>query len=273
MKKILNKRILRIISLIVSIFLLYICGNKLLAGKSEIVFLNVGQGDASLIKLNNKTILIDGGPDNLVIRELGKYLPFYQRRLDYIILSHYHDDHITGLIEIIKRYQVGEIIYMKGSPSSNLLNTLLSAAKQKKIKVLALENSIKINLAAHCSLGLLNPLILNIKADPNNSLVTKLDCPPLSALFSGDNNFMVEAALLKTGQDWSAKVFKASHHGSKTANSEKFLKAIQPSLVVISVGALNKFGHPSPEILERLKKLKIHIKRTDKDGAVKILGP
>ena len=87
----------------------------------EIDFLNIGQGDASLIKLpNNRSILIDGGPDNLVIRRLGETLPFYQRKIDLIILSHPHDDHLLGLIEVIKRYKIGALIYMRQNEASAL---------------------------------------------------------------------------------------------------------------------------------------------------------
>jgi len=273
MRKKLFKLFLLIIGLI-SITLLYICIGHFGQLKPEIDFLDVGQGDSSLIKLaNNQIILIDGGPDNMVIRRLGETLPFYQRKIDTIIISHLHDDHITGLLEVIRRFKVGSIIYMKGAQSSPLLESLLSLAQKKNIKLMAIENEATLTYSGGCFLKLLNPLKLNIPPDPNNSLVTKLNCPLFSALFTGDDNFYVEKALLKTGQNWSANILKAAHHGSKTANSLIFLKAVKPSLFVISVGANNRFGHPNPEIIDRVEKLGIKIKRTDQDGTVRIHTP
>ena len=112
-----------------------------------------------------------------------------------------------------------------------------------------------------------------MKVDPNNSLTVKLNCAGAKFLFSGDNSATIEKALLKTGLDLRADVLKASHHGSNSANSEAFLRAVNPKLLVISVGADNKFGHPSPLVLERAASLNINVKRTDQDGSVKIFGP
>jgi len=252
------------------VILVYLPSNN---KRTEINFLDVGQGDSSLIKLrNNKIVLIDGGPDNLVLKRLGENLPFYERQIDFIILSHPHDDHIIGLLEIINRYKVGAIIYVGGENNPELLALLLQRAKDENIKLIDLKNELDINYFSGCFLHLLNPESLGIKEDDNNSIVTKLNCGQLSAIFSGDNNLAVEAALLKTKYDWSASILKASHHGSKTANSEVFLRAVKPGLLTISVGADNRFGHPNQEVLERVKNLQIHIKRTDKIGTIRVFG-
>lgn len=242
--------------------------------KTEVAFLDVGQGDASLIKLpNKKIVLIDGGPDNLILKRLGENLPFYHHRIDLIILSHPHDDHIIGLIEIVRRYKVGTIIYMKGDKPSELLRTLLQRAQDKGTNLLVLENEANIKYLSNCLLNILNPVSLGIKKDDNNSLVTRLDCLGFRALFTGDNSAKVETALLESGNDLSAGVFKASHHGSKSANSELFLKTVNPEFFIISVGAENRFGHPNQEILERVASLGIVIRRTDQAGTIKISGP
>lgn len=240
----------------------------------EIVILNVGQGDASLIKLpNHKNILIDGGPDNLVIRRLGESLPFYLRKIDLIVLSHPHDDHILGLIEVLKRYKVGSLIYMRQSEASELLDYLVEVAQQKNINIIELEDTASIKFSDDCNLKIINPEILGIKEDPNNSLVCRINCSGLSALFTGDNNIKVEEALLATHEDWSAQILKAAHHGSKTANSEAFLLAVNPQLFIISVGLLNSFGHPHLEVISRVLERGIKIKRTDKEGTIKIKAP
>lgn len=239
----------------------------------EIDFLDVGQGDASLIKLpNNKIILIDGGPDSLVLKRVGENLPFYQRKIDLIILSHPHDDHIIGLFEIIRRYKVDTIIYVAQENNPEILALFLQTAKNMHINLVDLKNEADIDYFSGCSLHLLNSESLKVKKDDNNSIVTKLDCNSLTALFSGDNNSTVEASLLKTKYDWSAKILKASHHGSKTANGELFLQAVKPDLLVISVGADNRFGHPNSEVLERAERSKIDIKRTDEMGTIKVFG-
>jgi competence protein ComEC len=240
--------------------------------KPEINFLDVGQGDAILIKTpNGQTILIDGGPDNKVLRRLGESLPFYRRQIDLVIFSHYHDDHVIGLIEILKRYRVQKIIYAaSGSEITATAAILLKKAELEKIPVITIDKQASLNLGDDCILDLLNPASLGIKVDPNNSLVVKLNCAGKKFLFSGDNSAIVEKALLNSGFDLAADVFKASHHGSNSANSEKFFRAVGPELLVIPVGADNKFGHPSPKILERAAALGINIKRTDKDGDIKI---
>ncbi len=242
------------------------CDNRL-----KISFLDVGQGDSVLIKTpGGQVILIDGGPDNKVLWELGESLPFYRRRIDFLVLSHYHDDHLVGLIEVIKRHRVGTLIYSGKDADSLLIAELLEVVSQNKVALRALDGQARLSFGVDCFLNLLNPDILGIKEDPNNSLVSRLDCNGRRLLSSGDNNEAVEKALLGSGWPLEADIFKASHHGSDTSNSLDFLERIDPRLVVIPVGRDNRFGHPSPGILERIEDFGIRIKRTDQDGRVVI---
>jgi competence protein ComEC len=176
-------------------------------------------------------------------------------------------------VEIIKRYQVGKIIYESGNPPTAILQILLATARKWNLPILVVLNTAQISLERNCALTLLNPHILKIKADENNSLVTKLDCAGQKFLFSGDNSSTVEKALLAAGWDVQATVLKASHHGSQTANSAAFLAAVQPKLLVISVGADNKFGHPSPSVLKRASDLNISVQRTDQAGNIRVFSP
>jgi competence protein ComEC len=236
----------------------------------EVIFFDVGQGDAALIKTpDRQTILIDGGPDNSVLRGLGKNLPFFRRRINTVIVSHYHDDHITGLIEVMDRYQVGKIIFPAESPTSEISAIFLSAAQDKKIPIIFLSASATLEFAADCQLFLLNPIALDVKTDDNNSLIARLDCRESRFLFTGDSNRKVEQALINSGLDLGADIIKASHHGSVTANSEAFLRAVAPRLLIISVGADNRFGHPSPVILDRAADLGIPVRRTDQEGEIR----
>lgn len=270
--KILKKR-LGLVVLVVTLFLLLALIFKLSgrSGKIEVIFLDVGQGDAALIKLpNNKKILIDGGPDNIILRRLGSNLSFFDRQIDLMVLSHAHDDHLLGLIEVINRYQVETIIYMKGVEESDLFKIWLAAAQKSGAEIISLESEARLEYFPACSLVFFNPLSWGAKVDSNNSLVTRLDCLSASALFMGDNSARVEDLMIKKGVALTAKILKAGHHGSKTANSQKFLEAVNPERLIISVGANNRFGHPSPEIIKILEKMGIKFNRTDYEGTIKI---
>ncbi|MFA5155108.1 MAG: MBL fold metallo-hydrolase [Patescibacteria group bacterium] len=239
----------------------------------EVDFLDIGQGDAALIKLpTGQLVIIDGGPDNLVLRRLGESLAFCQRRIDYVILSHYHEDHITGLIEILRRYKVRHLVYSVSTPTSPTLDTLLETARESRTELIALSNQAAVSYGPGCAMRLLNPDILGIKADNNNSLVVKITCAGRRFLFTGDNSTAVEKALANSGWDLEADVLKAAHHGSNSANSELFLAAVHPDVLVISVGAGNKFGHPSPRVLERATARGIEIRRIDQAGTLRILA-
>lgn len=238
---------------------------------SAIIFFNVGQGDAALINLaGGAKILIDGGPDNQVLLGLGKYLTFFQRRLDYIIFSHYHADHIVGLIEVLRRYQVGQLLYIPTSHDSAALNLLMTTAQERGVKIIPITSQGEISLGPDCFMMLLNPEALGIAADENNSLTVKLQCRGSSALFAGDSDVRAEKAILQTAWPVSAHVFKLSHHGSKTANSKEFLQAITPQVAISSAGLNNRFGHPHPEVLARLVELGIIVRRTDHEGDIRI---
>lgn len=199
-------------------------------------------------------------------------MPFYKRQIDSVILSHYHDDHIVGLVEVIKRYRVKKLIYAFGSMTSPALSELLSVAENKSLSVLALENQARLSYKNGCFLDLLNPLSLGIKADNNNSLVERLNCDNQTILFTGDNSSNVEKALVNSGWDLKATILKAAHHGSNSANSELFLRVVRPRWMIVSVGVDNKFRHPAPLVLERMVNLGILTARTDKLGTVRIFG-
>lgn len=242
--------------------------------RPEVVFLDVGQGDAILIKTPDKqVILIDGGPDNRVLRRLGENLPFYRRRIDLVIYSHYHDDHTIGLVEVVERYQVGKLLYADGGFNSNILKTLREAAGEREIPLVEILAEATIALGPDCSLNLLNPAALGVAREANNSVVAFLDCAGQRFLFSGDNDAQVEKALLASGRDLRADVMKASHHGSKTANTAAFLSAVAPRFFVIPVGLDNKFGHPHQEILDLVGEMEITIKRTDQERSIHISIP
>lgn len=240
----------------------------------KVVFLDVGQGDASLIKMpGGQTILIDGGPNNVVLNRLGKHMPFYRRTIDTLIISHWHDDHIIGFREILERYRVYSLIYMAGGERNELADDILKTAKRLGVKILALKNEQTLSYQNNCSLNLLSSLSLGVKENSNNSIIARLKCRGLSFLLSGDNELVVEKALLTSHRNIKVDIFKASHHGSKTSNSREFLEALKPKLVVIPVGADNKFNHPAATVLETMANLRLNVKRTDLESDVVIRRP
>ncbi len=258
--------------LLVLFFLIFILPNA--AGSLAVTFLDVGQGDSSLIKTpTGRIILIDGGPDNKILRRLGDFLPFYRRQLDYLIFSHSHDDHITGLIEIVRRYKVKHLIYAPSDYRSPVLEELLAVVKVRNIPTTILTSRRQLFFSAGCSLDLWNPQVLRIKKDENNSLIANLNCQGQKFLLAGDNSSQVEQTLSTSGLNLTANVLKASHHGSKSANSLRFLELVRPVWLVVSVGADNKFGHPDPDLLARAAKLGITVKRTDQAGSIQFIIP
>jgi len=236
----------------------------------EVSFFDVGQGDSSFIRANGTDILIDGGPDNTLLSRLGETLLYSDRSIDIIIISHFHDDHVTGLGELLNRYQVSNLIYLKDSKTNHALEYILERVNDENINIIALDGEKTINLGDDCYMKLLDPRILGIKEDDNNSIVSRLDCRGESFLFSGDNERVVEKALLQYDWGIEADTFKASHHGSRTSNSEAFLKKVNPKKVIISSGEGNKFNHPSEEVIERLNSLEIEIYRTDMQGSIRL---
>lgn len=269
-----NKLFFRLFFCVVIVLLFFVF---LFNGKTKknlrVSFFDVGQGDSALIQTpDGQIILIDGGPDNLTLRRLGEKLPFYQREIDLIIISHYHHDHITGLIEIMRRYRVKKIIYGPEIKDSYLFNILSLIAQENNSEFISVFKQAQIRLDEDCFIWFFNPLSLKIKPAENNSLITKLDCYQQKFLFSGDNESAVELALLTAGLNLQADIFKSSHHGSKTSNTLGFLKMINPSKIIISVGADNRFEHPSTEVLKNVNWLGIKVFRTDLMGTIDIFS-
>jgi len=261
-----------LISTLLIVFYLWLAGRLASPQPLEVIFCDVGQGDAALIKTPfGQIIVIDGGPDGSALKCLGENIPFWRRQIDFVILSHYHDDHVSGLPELARRYQINNFIYAPDDYYSAPRVELIKYLNRKKGRITELLARGAIDLGKDCRLEFLNPVSLLVSKNGNNSVVTRLQCLETAFLFSGDNEVGVENSLLASNFDFSADVFKASHHGSKTSNTKEFLLAGGFTELVISVGS-NKFGHPSPEVLERAQDLGLKIRRTDQEGTVKFIS-
>lgn len=236
----------------------------------KVIFLNVGQGDSTLIMQGDKQVLIDGGPDGQVLLEkLGKYVPFWDRKIELIITTHPDQDHIQGLTDVLEKYQVGSVIQNSSESDSQIFKKYKDLLAQKRIDIINAQPGAKAEIGNGAGIEILGPLVeKNDKKDTNvDSVVAKLTFGKNNFLFTGDAPIGEEGDLLKSAEDISANVLKISHHGSKYATSQEFLEKVKPKEAVISVGK-NNYGHPAPEVLDRLEKDKIKIIRTDESGDV-----
>ena len=237
----------------------------------EFYVFNIGQGDSILIRTPSRyNILIDGGPDNGVVYKLGKYLPFYDRQIDLMVLTHPHADHLVGLIEVLKRYQVKNIFLTGVAYDSADYQFWLSEIIAKNVKTEIINQPKRLALSDGVELIVLYPdenfFDQPVKNLNNSSVVIKLIYQNVSIMMPGD--LEIEESLVAKNFDLSAAILKAGHHGSANANGWEFLKAVNPDYAVISAGIDNKFGHPHQLTLERLKDLEIEILRTDWQGDI-----
>lgn len=191
---------------------------------------------------------------------MSRHLNFFDRTINYLLITHAHDDHFTGAIELIRRYKIKTLIINNYDAKDPSWNYLLKETDKHNIPIIKLSLETTQNINGVNVLYI--PPALNEKNTNNQSLLVKINYGLTSFLFTGDLEADAEKKLLQRNLDISAQVLKAGHHGSKTSSSEDFLLAVNPQAAIISVGK-NKFGHPSEITINRLKNLGISIYRTD----------
>ena len=223
----------------------------------KIYFIDVGQGDSTLIVTpKNKKILIDGGEGKTNV--LFQYLLDRRiNKIDYIIISHFDSDHCNGLIEIIEKMRVENIVMSKQSKESEEYKKILEIIKQKNIKVSSVKAEDKIIIEKNLYIKILNPAEkFEFQDLNNNAIVAKLVYKNFSMLFTGDIEKAEESLAKKYKNELKSTILKVAHHGSKTSTSEEFLKYVEPQIALIGVGENNKFGHPNQITIERLKSIR-----------------
>lgn len=228
--------------------------------KAKVIFCDVGQGDGMLLIRNNFQMLVDTGPNNKkILGCLEKYVPFWDKEIDVVVISHWDKDHSGGLKDVMKNYKIDKI-YSSNEKQGQVEQNVYS---EKLI-----ENDV-------VGIGMIRYEVLNSGGDGvesnMGSLVGILNYKGTKVLTTGDAPKEVEDRLiwqriLQGGID----ILKVSHHGSNTATSEELLDVIKPNLAVISVGK-NGYGHPTKEVLDRLEKRGIEIRRTDEKGNVVVV--
>lgn len=240
----------------------------------HIYFLDVGQGDSEYIKLRDgRDILIDGGPNDKVLTELGKVMDFGDRRIDLVVLTHPHADHLTGLISVVNRFEIGEVWQSGVEYPSSIYDEWKSSIKTKNIKDEAVVKGKEETFnSGSVKFSVLYPLSLekNQKADDlnNSSVVTKLNDDKISFLFLGDAQLQAQQKILPDLN--LITILKVGHHGSTNGTLEDMLKITRPAVAVIEVGAKNTYGHPAQSVINLLKQYVVQIYRTDQNGTVEI---
>jgi competence protein ComEC len=262
--------------LLVIAILVLITGATLPDTKLHVSFLDVGQGDAILIQQGNQQVLVDGGPTRQAINlELGKRMPFWDRTIELVILTHPDADHLTGLVEVLQRYRVEQIIYPDFSSDLPLYTEWQQIIKDKKINITPAQTGQQISLRYGVRIDVLNPTLpASFEAgSDDNGVVARLNMGKTSFLLTADISWQAEFALIARRADIHCTVLKVAHHGSASSTTAEFLSVVKPQVAVISVGKDNKYGHPNPEVINRLEtKIGINnIYRTDELGTVEFI--
>lgn len=235
-------------------------------GVLAVSYIDVGQADSIFLKLpDSKTMLIDAGE-----KKSGKTVVDYieaqnVERLDYVVGTHPHADHIGGMAEVINRFEVDKLYMPKAQSNSKTFENLLETIQQKGLKVTTAKAGVSIAEGADYTIELLAPVKEKYEDLNNYSAVVKLTYGEHRFLFMGDAEAEVEGEITA---DVKADVLKVGHHGSKTSTSDAFLKKVAPKYGVIMCGVDNSYNHPSDSTLKTLNKAEVTVLRTDTDGTI-----
>lgn len=240
----------------------------------ELHMLDIGQGDGILLRTESgENILIDGGPGTTVLEELGEVLSPFDRRLDLLILTHPHEDHVAGLVPVLQRFEVGELMLSAPDYKNQAYKTLMQEIGRLEIPYSFADDDRDFAFG-DLQLDVLfpfEPATGDSMDNVNNaSPVIRATWKDVSILLTGDAEREVEAQLLAAGIDLEADILKAGHHGSRTSSTLEFLKEVDAELMLISCGWGNDYGHPHAETLEKATDLDMEVRRTDLEGKVSL---
>lgn len=242
---------------------------KAVSGTLKVHYIDVGQADSILVQLpSGQNMLIDAGNNadsNLVVNYLKSQ---GVKRLDYVIGTHPHEDHIGGMDVAIKSFDIGKVYLPKVTSNTKTYEDLLTAIQSKGLKITQAKAGVTLDVGSGATAELLAPNGSSYDDLNNYSAVLKLTFGKTSFLFEGDAEALSESEMLKAGYNLRADVLKVGHHGSSSSTSPAFLKAVAPKYAVISVGKDNDYGHPHPETLAKLSAAVVQVFRTDLQGTI-----
>ncbi len=235
--------------------------------------LDVGQGDAIVIRTNDdKYILIDGGPGELVMEQLGKAMPFWQKTFDLVVATHGDADHISGLVEVMDRYKVKVFVYNGEQKNNDVFTELMRRADFHNVRVEEANAGKDIQVGCCVNLDLLWPSMKKQNSElvgNDRSIAFIMSYENFDMYFAGDLSFEYEEEMLNMVPR-DVEVMKLSHHGSKTSTSKELLELLTPEKAIVSVGKDNTYGHPSNEVLDSIRATGAAIHRTDEEGIITI---
>ncbi len=238
-------------------------------GDLRAYFLDVGQGDSSVILFKDKVILIDAGEMDQGDRVVSDLEKLGVTRIDLLVATHPHSDHIGGMQKVLAHFPVGKVLDSGIPSSSSLYEHFLETVDDKNIPYLVAEQGQTIEIDPSLDILVLSPPKEDRGDDINtNSIVLRISYGTVNLLYTGDATTAAEDAMEKTGYPLGAQVLKVGHHGSSDASSAAFLNRVDPEVAVISLGKDNDYGHPHQETLERLKTAGPTVLRTDQDGTI-----
>lgn len=237
------------------------------AGNMKVHFIDVGQGDAILVEADNSAMLIDAGDTNKrsVITD---YLDSQNiKKLDYVIATHPHIDHIGGLDTVLNSYEVENVILPDVLHTTKAYENLLNTMKERNLSAIKAKVGSLYYLGS-ASFTILAPNSDNYEDVNNYSIVIRLCYGDSVFLLTGDAEKLSEEEMLASGRDLSADVIKLAHHGSAYSSCEEFLEAVNPTYAVVSVADNNDYGHPHARTLNTIHRQNIKLYRTDKQGTI-----
>ena len=241
----------------------------------RVTFFDAGQGDAIFMEIpGGGQILVDGGPDDGILAKLGSVLAFWDRSLDLLVLTHPHADHLAGLLAVLKRYDVAMVMASGVGHSTPEYAEWEKLLERYRIPRAVARKGMRIDAGNGVALDILSPAedAAARAAHPHHAnIVSRLTHGETTVLFTGDAERSLEYRLLfESPALLDADILKVGHHGSKTSSTEDFLKAVSPDVAVVSAGRKNRYGHPHPEVVERLKRFGIRVRRTDQEGDIRM---
>ena len=240
-------------------------------GLLTVAFLDVGQGDAIFIETpDGVQVLIDGGPDRGVLPELAKVMPLFDRTLDVVLATHSDKDHIGGLVDVLSRYTVKNIVRTENKNDTSVTDIFLALAEIEEGKLYIASAGQQLQLGASTTLAVLSP-----SGDPREwesntaSIVAQLQFGEVAFMLTGDAPIGIEDYIAASyGELIQSDVLKLGHHGSKTSSGEVFLKTVAPNYAIVSAGADNRYGHPHAEVINRAKAVGATVLSTAESGTL-----
>lgn len=283
MFKLFKRKMLFILAIMLSLFVISGCESQKpnvsemssqsgdASGKLAVHFIDVGQGDSSLIVFpNGETALIDGGGRDASSKVVSYLKGQGVEKIDYMVATHPHEDHIGGLPEVVRNFEIGKVYMPKRTANTKIFEELLSEIKDKGLKINVASEEQTISDKDGALFSILGPLSDSYEDTNDHSVVNKLLYGKVSILFTGDIESLAEGDLVKQGYDLKADVLKVPHHGSSSSSSDVFLDAVSPSYGVIQLGADNSYGHPHRETIQKYSSRNIEVLRNDVLGDIKL---